>query len=34
MIGYLEESWSLGKTYCHSDSSEKPPVKTGMGKHV
>ena len=27
---YWEESWKLKETCCHSDSSEKPPIKTDV----
>ena len=27
---YWVESWRAEETYCHSDSSEKPPVWTGV----
>ena len=30
---YLAKSWRFEETCCHSDSCEKPPVKTGL-KHL
>ena len=29
-LEYLKESWRNEKNCCHSDSGEKPPVKTDM----
>ena len=33
MLEYLEEPWRSEETWCHSDSSEKPQVKTGWKIH-
>ena len=31
-LNYLEESWRPVKTWYHSDSNGRPPVKTGIKK--